>query len=339
MPSISGKETVLPRAIDEITPLASQTLITEARVTAQNGVPSSVRLDQSILEATTRHPPWLPDRLYFQLLMAVQHYHICNELGNNELTSSGLLANPSPSVRLFEHELNVHETRFSESWSTSDHVQFLGCKLSLYIFALSADPAPPNSEIIESEPQSQWLPPAYKSAVKCIALMSSFDDELVFTSIHLRRCLINAVLFLLRIMLYSAPPVADPATVRNCILQGWDILRSLSLASNDHMSRVCAVIEYLSTSAEPQGSYKAETFSTIKSRMAGSLGVDSILRARDRFSQAVKDQRPLDYTEAATAQELVSESDTQQATTWMIDEDPSNFDWTDLPVESWLSEF
>lgn len=251
-----------------------------------------------------------------------------------------MLANPSPSVRLFEHELNVHETRFSESWTTSDHIHFLGCKLSLYIFALSADPAPPNSENVESEPRSQWLPPAYKSAVKCITLMSSFGDELVFTSIHLRRCLINAILFLLRVILYSAPPVADAATVRNCIHQGWDILRRCSLASNDHMSRVCAVIEYLSTSVEPHGSYEAETFSAVKSRMAGNLGVDSILRARDRFSQAVKDQRPVDYTQAATAQELVSESDIQQATTWLIDEDPSNFDfdWTGLPVDSWLSE-
>lgn len=101
------------------------------------------------------------------------------------------------------------------------------------------------------------------------------------------------------------------------------------------MSRVCAVIEYLSTNIELNGSYEAETFNTVKSRMAGSLGVDSILRARDRFSQAVKDQRGSDYTQAAaTTQELVLESDMQQATTWMIDEDPSNFDWPGLPVDS-----
>jgi hypothetical protein len=71
---------------------------------------------------------------------------------------------------------------------------------------------------------------------------------------------------------------------------------------DDHFTRVCAIIEYLSkTSGEAR---KGDLALIVKSRMSANLLWDAAWRAKDRFSQSVKDSRPDDYTSAAAVEDL-----------------------------------
>jgi hypothetical protein len=254
------------------------------------------------------------------------------------MSSSGLLPNSSPTVRVFEHELNLQESRHLQSWTKLDHISFLICRLSLYTFALSTSCAGQDADTFEDERRTCWLPQAYRTATTCIELISSLRDEIQFATIQIKKCLANAVLFLLQLLQYAQPLVAEIATIRNHVSRGWETLSRCSLAKDDHMSRVCAVIEYLCSSVEEHSQYKAETFTTVKARMAANLAVDSVFRARYRFSQAVRDQLPADYTEAAKVEEVVLglEHDLDSPA-WLAGEPFANMNWNDFGDELWLT--
>ena len=76
----------------------------------------------------------------------------------------------------------------------------------------------------------------------------------------------------------------------------WELLRSGSRDKDDHLSRSCAVIDHLSRIGWNQSNLASVN---VQSRMAANLSVSPIWHARGRFSEAVKVQRPLDYTSAA----------------------------------------
>lgn len=94
------------------------------------------------------------------------------------------------------------------------------------------------------------------------------------------------------------------------------------------MSRTCAVIEYLSNSPRSEESSQANTTLSVKSRFGANLIMDAVFRARDRFSQSVKDQRPPDYTQAAAQENLVNSVMNQMpAVISDFDVGASNLDW------------
>jgi len=193
----------------------------------------------------------------------------------------------------------MQEARFSSAWPKKDYIAFLGCKLLIYSFALAANDPDADDDSLHTEFSSHWPVQAYLTATSILQTASSMRAEIPFATIYLRRCLVNAVFFLLKLTGYKQHHFVDEVTVRNSINQGWDILKSCSVMENDHMSRVCAVIEYLSNGDWMQGQLQIQSSVSIKARMAANLSVDAVWRARDRFSQSVRDQHPSDYTEAA----------------------------------------
>lgn len=183
-------------------------------------------------------------------------------------------------------------------------IQFSWPRLLLCVFALFEEDDHRGSD---SQPQdlNYWLALRYTTAIATIQAASSISDDIPYVASHLRKSLVNATFLLLKIMSSPWRQFVDEATIRNCINQGWNMLKSCSLVDHDTMSRTCAVIEYLSNGLQIEDHSVTNTTLSVKSRLGANLIVDGVFRARDRFSQSIKDQRPLDYTQAAVQQSLL----------------------------------
>ena len=220
------------------------------------------------------------------------------------MTSTGLLPDPLTNLRMFDDELRLQQTRFSQAWDKREFIDFLGCKLLLYTFALAAGGLSLDGEWLQKESSSHWLTQGYLTAITLLETASSIRADIPFVTVHLRWCLVNAVFFLIRLTGNHQPRFIDEFKAQNSINQGWDMLKSCSMVENDHMSRTCAVMQYLSKGDRTQGQLPTQHSLSIRSRMGANILVDSVFRARDRFSQSVRDQKPSDYTEAAAHEQL-----------------------------------
>jgi hypothetical protein len=143
------------------------------------------------------------------------------------------------------------------------------------------------------------------------ALQSS--AELPYWPEHQFKYIFDAVLFPLKLIDCSYEFV-DEAAARNVISQIWQLLRSQSKAEEDRMSRFCAVIEYLSRNRSDDRCPSVK----VMSRVAGNLMIDAVWRARDRFSENVKANRPADYTSAAALERSLG-PDTQASSSFLRD--------------------
>ncbi|RFU35060.1 hypothetical protein B7463_g1298, partial [Scytalidium lignicola] len=272
--------------------------ITNLSVSIQLGLPATVRLDQCLLEILAEKPPWLPDRLYCQLHMARQTFNICSTLGYCESSSTGLLPEPNPVIRMFETELRVLESRFSQSWSPTEYMVFFGCRMVLYTFALTAETL--QNDSIQVEPPSHWLIQAYMISAAAIRTASSIRNQLIFTPTRLQKMIVNAVCFLLLLKCSRHYDLVDKSELSNGISQGWETVQGLSITTGDIMSRACLLIERLSQysdTLEPQD--KAKGLLLVKSRMGANISLSSILRAKE-FSKKTQDETVLNDEEEST---------------------------------------
>ncbi|KAJ5610204.1 Transcriptional regulatory protein LEU3 [Penicillium lagena] len=251
-------------------------------------------IDHSIVEALGPKPSWLPDAIYHQLHIAHHGTKFCNVLGNNETTSTGLLPRPAPLIQMFEGELRAREVRFASVWQTNEYIFFLATRLQLYSFALTPAGLDATDDLLSAEKYNEFFAHAYLTAMSLLQSGLQSSAELPYWPEHQYRYLLDAVLFLLKLIECSCEFV-DEAAARNVISQIWQLLRTQSKAEDDRMSRFCAIIEYLSRNRSNKGSPSVK----VRSRVAGNLTIDSAWRARDRFSETVKAQRPADYTSAA----------------------------------------
>ncbi|KAI9698898.1 MAG: hypothetical protein M1820_007319 [Bogoriella megaspora] len=267
------------------------------------GIPVPIRFDHSLLEVLTSRPEWMPDAIFHQLHTARKSYEICNTLGGHDATCNGLLPNASATLRVFDADLRAHENSFSESWTKQDLIHFSWPRLLLCVFGLFEQDG---QRVSQPQDLHHWLALGYATATTVLRTASSIGDEIPYIASHLRKCLINAVFLLLKIMSSSWHPFVDEATVWNCINQGWNMLKSCSLVDHDNMSRTCAVIEYLSNGPQTAEPTLANTTLSVRSRFGANLVLDAVFRARDRFSQSIRDQRPLDYTQAAVQETFLN---------------------------------
>lgn len=268
------------------------------------GLPNMAGVDHSILAALAEKPSWLPEVMYHQLHIAHQGAKFCNILGNNELTATGLLPNATSIIQMFDKELRALEARFKSRWRNYEHSFFMGTKLQLYSFALAAA----SSESANTaQTRTETFTHAYITAMTLIQSALESSAGLPYWTEHQLRHIVDAVFFLLK-LLGSSYEFVDKSAAGNTVGQVWQLLRSRSQAEDDHPSRVCSVIEYLTHNRGHQENHPSVR---VKSRMAGNLAVDSAWRARDRFSETVKAQRPLDYTLAAGIEKSLSGFDGQ----------------------------
>jgi hypothetical protein len=258
------------------------------------GLPCLVKPDRSILETIASQPSWLPNSIYHQLGIAHQSGKFCNILGNSELSETGLLPNPALFIRMFDDEFREQETQVASSWRRSDYIYFLVTRLQLYSFALS----PSGDELDKSllqERYKEFLLRGYLTAMSLLQCGLLSAGDLPYWTTHQTRYMVYGTLFLLKI-LGGSYDFIDEVAARNVIHRMWELLRSGSHEKDDHLSRSCAVIDYLSRTGWNQSNLASVN---VQSRMAANLSVSAIWHARDRFSEAVKAQRPLDYTSAA----------------------------------------
>ncbi|KAL1984930.1 hypothetical protein VTN96DRAFT_8589 [Rasamsonia emersonii] len=281
--------------------------IVSQRSSILHGLPSLLRADHSVLETLASKPSWLPDALYHQLQMAHLSGKFCSILGNHELSSTGLLPNPATLIQMFDVELRTHEAQLASTWSRSDYMFFLATKLHLYTFALT-DPAMTGADGSPTGGlHSEFLVHAYLAAMSLLQSAVDSVAELRYWSIYRGRDLVDAVFFLLKLV-GGDYEFVDTTQARDMIHKIWELLRGLSRVEDDHIARVCAIIEYLSRS---RGNDKDQASLKVRSRMTANLIMDAVCRARDRFSQSVKAQRPKDYTSAAAVERAMTERNNQ----------------------------
>lgn len=263
------------------------------------GVPATVKVDNSILDALSSHPSWLPSTLEQHLRIAYQSFQFCHTLGHHDLTSTGSFPNPVPIIRMFDVNLRALELHPGSEWTTSTEIAFLNAKLQLYSFAYAASTS--ESTSAGASGLASWasdiLAQAYLSAVKLIQTACNAPTEVPFWTSSIRNSVTYAVFFLIKLSTSPQHHFVDDITARNSISQAWNLLRGSSNTHHDHLSRVCAIIEYLSKCNETEVKHGSPV--TVTSRMSANLQYDAIWRARQRFSKELRDSKPLDYTSAA----------------------------------------
>lgn len=217
---------------------------------------------------------------------------------------------------MFDAELQTREAQLASKWSRRDYIFFLATRLHLYAFALT-DPAVTGADgSLTGGLHSEFLAHAYLAAMSLLQSAVDSAAELRYWSIYQGRGLVDAVFFLLKLV-GGDYEFVDTAGARDMIHKLWELLRGLSRVEDDHIARVCAIIEYLSHS---RGNDKEQVSLRVRLRMTANLIMDAVWRARDRFSQFVKAQRPVDYTSAAAVERAMTELD-NKASLALGDED------------------
>ncbi|KAF2728823.1 hypothetical protein EJ04DRAFT_448539 [Polyplosphaeria fusca] len=279
-------------------------------VSTYMGIPAMVQPEQSILEAATSQPSWLPDTLFFQLQIARYGIQLCNTLGNSDLTASGLLPNSAPYLRTYEAELRLLEMQHSKRWPKQDFVNFLGCKLIIYGFGVTASNLPDDSGDGQgysghtSRLDAQhWAEQAFLASSVIVQSACSMKDTMMYSTVYVQRWVANAVGYLLRLIIYPQSQQHDEVAIRNGINQGWELLKTCSIKENDHMSRVCAIISYLSGESMKKDPLQQHVVARTQSRMGANMFSDMVNIARGRWSQHLRDKRPHDCTGAAVEEQ------------------------------------
>ncbi|RFU24632.1 hypothetical protein B7463_g11708, partial [Scytalidium lignicola] len=265
-------------------------------ISTKLGIPSTVRVDNSILGTLTSLPSWLPEVLCRQLFIAYQVNRFTITLGNHEKTSTGLFPEPTPMIRMFDKDLRMAETRFESTSPPMELAMLLGARLSLYSFVFGAEDSGENSPLDTINTNNEILSQAYITIMQLLKVAVSPDAGIIYWTALCRGHIYFSVFFLLKLIKYPTYSFVDEIAARNIINQAWERLKSCSAGEGDHLSRICAIIQFLGTGSESQ--VRGGPLLVVKSRMSANIYRDAVWRAKKRFSGIVQDQHPEDYTTA-----------------------------------------
>ncbi len=244
------------------------------------GVPATVVLDSTILEALNKTALSIPRVLHHLLQISHLNARVSKLLGNNENANSGLLPQPLPIIRTLNEEFSVLYSHYYESdFASTTKILFHSACLKLFSFALIDDR-------LSSSGATEVSILAYHTSMNLVAAASTASPSNAFWTNDVWSSLVYTALFLLRLGEYSHICGLDEAQIRLSISQLRSLFAGNSRDSDDHMSRVCAIIDYLSLSdwSEPQ-SRRPVMF---QSRMAASLALDTTWHAKERFRQTME---------------------------------------------------
>ena len=251
------------------------------RTAARYGVPATLKADNAVLHALSARSPKLPKVLESQLHIAYIASKYSTLLGQYESSSTGLLPAPHTLVRALDTELNILQSRDSDTWSPATEIAFLGARLNLYAYVL-AD-SPPNSapSLEPKEDNIEFVILGSRAAVRLLHIVYMSPNELIKGTQHTDYCVVFAVLFLLRIFGTAQKALIDEAAVWNAISQTWTLMKGLSNVERDHMARICTIIEYVTNCADWSG--EAPVPGKARSLMANNFIADVVIRARQRY--------------------------------------------------------
>ncbi|GIJ81605.1 hypothetical protein Asppvi_000104 [Aspergillus pseudoviridinutans] len=254
-------------------------------VSAQLGLPATVQLDDGLLEILASKAPWLPETLLCQMQTASVASRISSTLGGCKWSTGCPTHDYYVLVRHFETDLRVLENQFAASWSSADHIIYLGTQLMLYIIALSTD------EGKQASSQSSWVICSYSTAICLVQKASSMGSKWLFAPVRLHKIVLNAVCFLLLLKSFRYRESFDPIPLSNAINQGLELLQGLSVTPGDFMSRAFSLLDQLS-----QLTNKCESrdmpneFLPVKSRMGANVAFSTAVRARELMKKQQDDQ-------------------------------------------------
>ncbi|KAJ5125136.1 hypothetical protein N7476_010516 [Penicillium atrosanguineum] len=213
--------------------------------TARFGVPSSVRIDHTVLQALNVPMPGVPATTRIQLHIALVTSKISAALGECETSATGLTADPLPFVRLFETELGMIQDRYASEWSPADEVSFLDARLSLYSYVLDQGKNQPSESL---RPVNEIITQSSVTARQLLIVVTTFPDILSKGIFHIFRSTSYAVFFLLRILEMAPSQFIDEAGIRNIIRRTFALMKDMSETGSDRRFqcvRVCRIIEHM----------------------------------------------------------------------------------------------
>ncbi|KAJ6113224.1 hypothetical protein N7523_006541 [Penicillium sp. IBT 18751x] len=213
--------------------------------TARFGVPSSIRIDHTVLHALNVSMPGIPATTRIQLHIALVTSKISAALGECETSATGLTADPFPLVRVFETEFCMIQDRYACEWSPADEISFLDARLNLYSYVLGQKKWEPLKSIhLENEIIIQ----SSITARQLLIVVTKFPDALSAGTFHVFRSASYAVFFLLRILGTAPTNSIDEMGIRNIIRQTFSLMRDISQKGDDRQPqcvRVCRIIEHM----------------------------------------------------------------------------------------------
>lgn len=293
--------------------------ITNVSISAQLGLPATVRLDCGLLGILTSKPSWLPDTLFSQLHIARQALNIGSTLGDCMSSNTGLLDESAPFVRNFEAELRVLEFQSHHSWSPADRIIYCGTQIMLYTLALTIDSSK-SKNAVHLDSQSHWLVCASVAATTTIQTALSMGDQLLYAPARLQKIVLNAICLLLLMKGSRYSELVEKHTLDNAINQGRELLRDLSTTTGDFMSRACSLLDQLGRFTErlkPED--KTEQFLLVRLRMGANVPFTTAIRAREALRKS----------HANTPHDIWQEPDMSDLDLQDIDL-PLGFDWSEL---------
>lgn len=256
-------------------------------------MPSSIRIDHTVLHALNFSMPGIPATTKIQLHIALVTSKISAALGECETSATGLTPDALPLVRLFEIELCTVQERYAGEWAPADEVSFLDARLSLYSYVLDQKTIEPLKSLhlgIELVTQSSI------TARQLLIVVTTFPDILSTGTFNVFRAASYAVFFLLRILGTAPSELIDEAGIRNIIRQTFTLMKDISQTGDDRRSqcvRVCRIIEHM---IEYEDWDKDTPFTgKAKSFMANNFVADvaarGMIKARQVAAQAERDCR------------------------------------------------
>ncbi|KAJ5804917.1 hypothetical protein N7474_010804 [Penicillium riverlandense] len=216
-----------------------------------------------------------------------------------------------PIIESFEADLNSLETTKWESWDLTTKMSFLGTKLHLYAYNLTAKNHTFSSPPLPDRRSHFYFSEAYKTSIRliqtwCAALSpakstpvpANLAPEPSFSK--LSRCwtifeklsLTYAVFSLLKFTKLSPNTHSHDLNTDNAIRQALTFLKSCSVFKDDHFSRVCDIVEYIchldGSSSNHNGSLSSLLSSKtpdVRSHMSSNVLLNVVLLAKERFER------------------------------------------------------
>ncbi|KAE8140480.1 hypothetical protein BDV38DRAFT_279981 [Aspergillus pseudotamarii] len=213
--------------------------------TARFGVPGSIRVDHTILQALNGSTTGVPMTTRIQLHIALVTSKISAALGECETSATGLTADPLPFVRVFETELCMIQDKYACEWSPADEVSFLDARLGLYAYMLDRKKTEPPKSLHQ---ENELIIQSSITARQLLIVLTTFPDALRKGTFHVFRAASYAAFFLLRILGTAPRQCIDETGIRNIIRQAFTLMRDLSQTPNDRRNqcvRVCRIIEHM----------------------------------------------------------------------------------------------
>ncbi|CRG83593.1 hypothetical protein PISL3812_00947 [Talaromyces islandicus] len=271
--------------------------IMQHRLSIMLGIPTMIKVDHTILDCMKGHSPPLPESLQRMLFLTYKIHNFSNQLGQYEFTKYGLSPNPLSIVQGFEKDLDLFQTTLK---SKSEETAVLTAKLHLYSYLLIPLLQDNDSieylNLVEGHHITYYIGQAYSCASSVVSLSyDMFSQDLRienFEGIHDRRLwnvgwthdLMYAMMMLLWIVKLSDVD-CDIDSADAILRQGRNIYKQLVVMDDDHNSRICDLVDYITTMDFNKLKDSRATLkrSVIRSRMSANIIWNVVYAAKKRF--------------------------------------------------------